>query len=167
MEQLSTANTLFALDLFLALNENNPTGNIFISPFSISSAMAMVFLGTKGNSAAQLSKVSGSKTGLLLTANVKPHQNVAPLSSSCELLVKLHFEQLNTVHKEARLSANPKNRLSFTSLLSTVYVPALSVLLRTWWISPAAFSVAWCSLCRSEPLPALLEIPHLTLSQQF
>ncbi|XP_020042316.2 leukocyte elastase inhibitor [Castor canadensis] len=56
MEQLSTANTLFALDLFLALNENNPTGNIFISPFSISSAMAMVFLGTKGNSAAQLSK---------------------------------------------------------------------------------------------------------------
>ncbi|KAI6054585.1 leukocyte elastase inhibitor [Marmota monax] len=56
MEKLSTANTLFALDLFLALSENNPTGNIFISPFSISSAMGMVFLGTRGNTAAQLSK---------------------------------------------------------------------------------------------------------------
>lgn len=65
MEQLSTANTLFALDLFLALNENNPTGNIFISPFSISSAMGMVFLGTRGNTAAQLSKVSRNKNGLL------------------------------------------------------------------------------------------------------
>ncbi|XP_008562264.1 PREDICTED: leukocyte elastase inhibitor [Galeopterus variegatus] len=56
MEQLSTANARFALDLFRALSENNPAGNIFISPFSISSAMAMVFLGTRGNTAAQLSK---------------------------------------------------------------------------------------------------------------
>nr|BAE87321.1 unnamed protein product [Macaca fascicularis] len=56
MEQLSSANTRFALDLFLALSEHNPAGNIFISPFSISSAMAMVFLGTRGNTAAQLSK---------------------------------------------------------------------------------------------------------------
>uniref|UniRef100_A0A8C2L688 Serpin domain-containing protein n=1 Tax=Cricetulus griseus TaxID=10029 RepID=A0A8C2L688_CRIGR len=56
MEQLSTANNLFALELFRSLNENNSTGNIFISPFSISSALAMVFLGTRGNTAAQLSK---------------------------------------------------------------------------------------------------------------
>lgn len=56
MEQLSTANTLFALELFRTLRENNSTGNIFISPFSISSALAMVFLGTKGDTAAQLSK---------------------------------------------------------------------------------------------------------------
>lgn len=65
MEQLSTANNLFALELFRSLNENNSTGNIFISPFSISSALAMVFLGTRGNTAAQLSKVSGSKAGQL------------------------------------------------------------------------------------------------------
>lgn len=56
MEQLSTANTLFALELFRTLTENNSAGNIFISPFSISSALAMVFLGTKGDTAAQLSK---------------------------------------------------------------------------------------------------------------
>lgn len=62
MEQLSSANTLFALELFHSLSENS-TGNIFISPFSISSALAMVFLGARGNTAAQLSKVSRRKTG--------------------------------------------------------------------------------------------------------
>ncbi|XP_032717347.1 leukocyte elastase inhibitor [Lontra canadensis] len=56
MEQLSTANTHFAVDLFRVLNKDNPTGNIFISPFSISSALAMIFLGTRGNTAAQVSK---------------------------------------------------------------------------------------------------------------
>lgn len=56
MEQLSSANSLFALEMFRTLNESNPTGNIFFSPFSISSALAMVFLGTKGSTAAQLSK---------------------------------------------------------------------------------------------------------------
>nr|XP_019841772.1 PREDICTED: leukocyte elastase inhibitor-like isoform X2 [Bos indicus] len=56
MEQLSAANTRFAVDLFLTLTEHNPAGNIFISPFSISSALAMVFLGARGNTAAQMSK---------------------------------------------------------------------------------------------------------------
>lgn len=56
MEQLSSANSLFALELFHTLNESNPTGNIFFSPFSISSALAMVFLGAKGSTSAQLSK---------------------------------------------------------------------------------------------------------------
>ncbi|XP_038952280.1 leukocyte elastase inhibitor A-like isoform X2 [Rattus norvegicus] len=50
MEQLSSANSLFALELFHTLSESSPTGNIF-SPFSISSALAMVFLGAKGSSA--------------------------------------------------------------------------------------------------------------------
>ncbi|XP_045697677.1 leukocyte elastase inhibitor-like [Phyllostomus hastatus] len=56
MEQLSMANTRFAVDLFRTLNEDNPTGNIFISPISISSALAMIFLGTRGTTAAQMSK---------------------------------------------------------------------------------------------------------------
>ncbi|XP_059965922.1 leukocyte elastase inhibitor-like isoform X1 [Mesoplodon densirostris] len=56
MEHLSAANTRFALDLFRALNKSDPDGNIFISPFSISSALAMVLLGARGNTAAQMSK---------------------------------------------------------------------------------------------------------------
>nr|XP_024428243.2 leukocyte elastase inhibitor-like [Desmodus rotundus] len=50
------ANTQFAVDLFRALNEDSPTGNIFISPISISSALAMMFLGTRGTTVAQMSK---------------------------------------------------------------------------------------------------------------
>ncbi|XP_014399295.1 PREDICTED: leukocyte elastase inhibitor-like [Myotis brandtii] len=56
MEQLSLANTRFAVDLFRTLKDNNPSGNIFISPMSISSALAMVFLGARGTTEAQMSK---------------------------------------------------------------------------------------------------------------
>ncbi|XP_059544421.1 leukocyte elastase inhibitor-like [Myotis daubentonii] len=56
MEQLSLANTRFAVDLFRTLKDSNPSGNIFISPMSISSALAMVFLGTRGTTEAQMSK---------------------------------------------------------------------------------------------------------------
>ncbi|XP_067418686.1 leukocyte elastase inhibitor-like isoform X1 [Emydura macquarii macquarii] len=56
MEELSNANTHFALDLFRKLNETNPTGNIFFSPVSISAALAMVLLGAKGNTETQLLK---------------------------------------------------------------------------------------------------------------
>ncbi|XP_057556157.1 leukocyte elastase inhibitor isoform X2 [Hippopotamus amphibius kiboko] len=56
MEQLSAANTRFALDLFRTLSKSDPAGNLFVSPFSISSALAMILLGARGNTAAQMSK---------------------------------------------------------------------------------------------------------------
>ncbi|KAF7246043.1 Leukocyte elastase inhibitor [Varanus komodoensis] len=56
MDKLALANTHFGLDLFQQLNTAKPTGNIFFSPFSISTALSMVYLGTKGNTAKQLSK---------------------------------------------------------------------------------------------------------------
>ncbi|XP_005398986.1 PREDICTED: leukocyte elastase inhibitor [Chinchilla lanigera] len=56
MEQLSTANAAFALDIFVLLCKGNRAGNIFISPYSISSAMGMIFLGSRGDTAAQISK---------------------------------------------------------------------------------------------------------------
>ncbi|XP_075441944.1 serpin B6-like isoform X1 [Ascaphus truei] len=57
MDCLSAANSSFALDLFKTLNENDNKCNLFFSPLSISSALAMVYLGAKGNTAAQMSKV--------------------------------------------------------------------------------------------------------------
>ncbi|XP_078249529.1 leukocyte elastase inhibitor isoform X1 [Pogona vitticeps] len=56
MDDLAHANAHFALDLFQKLTEANPQGNIFFSPFSVSSAIGMVFLGAKGDTATQLSK---------------------------------------------------------------------------------------------------------------
>ncbi|XP_041670259.1 leukocyte elastase inhibitor-like isoform X1 [Cheilinus undulatus] len=54
---LSKANTSFSLALFKKLSDNDNTANIFYSPFSISSALAMVMLGARGNTAAQMSEV--------------------------------------------------------------------------------------------------------------
>lgn len=51
------ANTSFALNLFSKIKETNKTNNIFYSPLSISSALAMVYLGAAGNTATQMSKV--------------------------------------------------------------------------------------------------------------
>ncbi|XP_078395628.1 leukocyte elastase inhibitor-like isoform X2 [Cetorhinus maximus] len=56
MEDLSKANCQFTLDLFKKLIEKNQAGNIFFSPFSISTALAMVYLGAKGNTASQMAK---------------------------------------------------------------------------------------------------------------
>ncbi|XP_036376931.1 leukocyte elastase inhibitor-like [Megalops cyprinoides] len=56
MASLGSANTMFALDLFRTLSETSAGGNIFISPMSITSALAMVFMGAKGNTADQMAK---------------------------------------------------------------------------------------------------------------
>ncbi|XP_039609356.1 leukocyte elastase inhibitor-like [Polypterus senegalus] len=57
MEDLTAANTHFTLDLFAKINDVNPTGNLFFSPLSITAALAMVFLGSRGECAAQMAKV--------------------------------------------------------------------------------------------------------------
>ncbi|XP_026083776.1 leukocyte elastase inhibitor-like [Carassius auratus] len=59
MEGLSAANTQFSLNLFKKISGGNASGNVFYSPISISSALAMVSLGAKGNTAAQMFKVLG------------------------------------------------------------------------------------------------------------
>lgn len=55
MDTLSEANVTFALDLLKKLGEDN-SKNVFFSPMSISSALAMVFMGAKGNTAAQIAQ---------------------------------------------------------------------------------------------------------------
>lgn len=58
MAAISSSNTAFALELFRTLSKEKPDGNIFVSPLSISSALAMVYLGAKGDTAAQMAQVS-------------------------------------------------------------------------------------------------------------
>ncbi|XP_058932609.1 serpin B6-like isoform X2 [Kogia breviceps] len=55
MHALSEANGTFALTLLKHLGEDN-SKNVFLSPISISSALAMVFMGAKGDTAAQMSQ---------------------------------------------------------------------------------------------------------------
>ncbi|XP_070603255.1 leukocyte elastase inhibitor-like [Erythrolamprus reginae] len=56
MDKLANANSQFALDLFQKLSEAHPTGNVFFSPLSLSSALAMVALGARDNTASELLK---------------------------------------------------------------------------------------------------------------
>ncbi|CAJ1081852.1 leukocyte elastase inhibitor-like [Xyrichtys novacula] len=56
---LAKANSIFHLALFKQLSEDDQKANVFFSPFSISSALAMVMLGARGNTAAQMLEVLG------------------------------------------------------------------------------------------------------------
>ncbi|XP_059119204.1 serpin B6-like [Peromyscus eremicus] len=53
MDSLQEANGTFALNLLKILGEDG-SKNVFFSPMSISSALAMVFMGAKGNTASQM-----------------------------------------------------------------------------------------------------------------
>ncbi|XP_068092900.1 serpin B6-like isoform X1 [Hyperolius riggenbachi] len=56
MDSLSEANGCFSINLFKKLTEKDNKCNLFFSPMSISSALAMIYLGAKGNTAAQMTK---------------------------------------------------------------------------------------------------------------
>lgn len=53
----STANNDFGLDLYFALSRENPGTNLFFSPYSMSSALAMAAEGASGETAAEMGKV--------------------------------------------------------------------------------------------------------------
>ncbi|MEE6465204.1 hypothetical protein FKM82_006486 [Ascaphus truei] len=60
MESLIASNTTFALDLYKKLTEGNADQNIFFSPWSISSALTMVYLGARGNTESQMAQNPGA-----------------------------------------------------------------------------------------------------------
>uniref|UniRef100_A0A8C8UBS4 Serpin domain-containing protein n=1 Tax=Peromyscus maniculatus bairdii TaxID=230844 RepID=A0A8C8UBS4_PERMB len=59
MDSLREANGTFALNLLKILGEDS-SKNVFFSPMSISSALAMVFMGAKGDTASQMIQVTST-----------------------------------------------------------------------------------------------------------
>ncbi|NXC49286.1 SPB10 protein, partial [Penelope pileata] len=57
MEQVSASVGNFTIDFFKKLTETNKDKNIFFSPWSISSALALTLLGAKGNTAREMAEV--------------------------------------------------------------------------------------------------------------
>jgi len=55
LEEISTANNGFGIDLFKKIALENSGDNLFLSPFSISVALAMTQLGARGTTASQMS----------------------------------------------------------------------------------------------------------------
>ncbi|XP_012872143.1 PREDICTED: serpin B9 [Dipodomys ordii] len=62
MNPVSEANGTFAFHLLKILCQDNPSNNVFYSPVSISSALAMVLLGAKGNTAVQMAQALSLNT---------------------------------------------------------------------------------------------------------
>lgn len=60
VQPLVAGNTAFALNIYAQLGTNS--GNIFFSPYSISTCMAMIYTGARGNTEAQMSRVLGFGT---------------------------------------------------------------------------------------------------------
>uniref|UniRef100_A0A8D2CP05 Serpin domain-containing protein n=1 Tax=Sciurus vulgaris TaxID=55149 RepID=A0A8D2CP05_SCIVU len=60
MDSLSEANGTFACQVLKMLCQDKPSQNVFFSPLSISSALAMVLLGAKGNTKVQMAQVLGA-----------------------------------------------------------------------------------------------------------
>ncbi|XP_023608430.1 serpin B8 isoform X3 [Myotis lucifugus] len=56
MDDFGEANGTFAINLLKMLGEEDNSQNVFLSPLSISSALAMVFMGAKGDTATQMSQ---------------------------------------------------------------------------------------------------------------
>ncbi|XP_043117305.1 serpin B6-like [Puntigrus tetrazona] len=84
MEVLPAANTQFSLNLFKKISEGNASKNVFYSPISISSALAMVSLGAKGNTAEQMFKVlSFTNPPKPSAATPGPHQQDQKPQISC------------------------------------------------------------------------------------
>ncbi|NXT18391.1 OVALY protein, partial [Syrrhaptes paradoxus] len=66
MGSISAANAELCFDVFKELKVYHANDNIFYSPLSIISALAMVYLGARGNTQSQMEKVSylhGCKCG--------------------------------------------------------------------------------------------------------
>ncbi|KFV08565.1 Leukocyte elastase inhibitor [Pterocles gutturalis] len=97
MENLRNANSRFALDLLGRLNETNPTGNVFFSPVSVSAALAMVLLGAKGNTEAQVLKVTAA--------------------GSLFLFQTLHFDEVQDIHSRFQTLTTDINRSNAPYLL--------------------------------------------------
>ena len=56
-ERVVAANNDFAMDLYGQIRSNSAGKNIFFSPFSVSSALAMVYAGAKGNTKTEMANV--------------------------------------------------------------------------------------------------------------
>ncbi|XP_037326672.2 leukocyte elastase inhibitor-like [Pungitius pungitius] len=88
MADISRSNTGFALELLRTLSQASPAGNIFVSPLSISSALAMVYLGARGDTAAQMAKALSFNCGESVHADFQT-LNADVNSPSASYILKL------------------------------------------------------------------------------
>ncbi|WP_353570908.1 serpin family protein [Candidatus Albibeggiatoa sp. nov. BB20] len=90
MQKLVDANSRFALDIYAQLRSES--GNLFFSPYSISTALAMTYAGAKSDTALQMANT-------LRFSNLdNVHQAYAELQSELKQLQQNGHAKLNTVN---------------------------------------------------------------------
>ncbi|NWU65590.1 PAI2 inhibitor, partial [Pterocles burchelli] len=104
MEALNQANTSFALDFFKHECQADGDKNILFSPLSISSALATVYLGAKGNTADQMAKVlhfnkAEGATNVTTTIKMQVYSRTEErLSKRCACLQKTEIGKSDNIH---------------------------------------------------------------------
>ncbi|NXA41732.1 PAI2 inhibitor, partial [Eudromia elegans] len=104
MEAVNTANTRFALDFFKHECQENGHKNILFSPLSISSALATIYLGAKGNTADQMAKVlhfNKAEGASNVTATIKVQvysRTEERLSNRCACFQKTEIDKSSNIH---------------------------------------------------------------------
>ncbi|KAL4682889.1 hypothetical protein H8957_006444 [Semnopithecus entellus] len=153
MEDLCVANTLFALNLFKHLAKASPTQNLFFSPWSISSTMAMVYMGSRGSTQDQMAKVlQFNEVGAKAVTPVTP-ENL----TSCGFMQQIQ----KGTYPDAILQAQAADKIhsSFRSLSSAINASTGDYLLESvnklFGEKSASFREEYIRLCQkyysSEP----------------
>ena len=130
VKQVVKANSDFAVDMYKQFSKENPGGNLFFSPYSISSAMSMLGEGAHGKSAAELAKLlhlpqeSGRKGDLsqqiplrasMLHSGFQHINNTLNRNKSPELLkVTNQLAVLRREYNNLRKSITKEEREKFT-----------------------------------------------------
>jgi serpin B len=87
MSKLVNANTAFACDLYSGIRSKS--GNLFFSPYSISSALAMCYLGARGNTSSEMARV------LNFSLEQHVHKGFSELDLNMNSIVKKGFVKLS------------------------------------------------------------------------
>ncbi|NXG75608.1 SPB10 protein, partial [Baryphthengus martii] len=126
MEALQKANTSFSLDFFKHECQKDGDKNILFSPLSISSALAAVYLGARGNTADQIAKVlhfdkvEGTRN-VSTTIKMRVYSRTEDhLSSRCAHFQKTEIGKTDNIHAEFKALNFEINQHSKNYLLKSV-----------------------------------------------
>uniref|UniRef100_A0A8C5K3G8 Serine (or cysteine) peptidase inhibitor, clade B, member 2 n=1 Tax=Jaculus jaculus TaxID=51337 RepID=A0A8C5K3G8_JACJA len=146
MEDLYVANTIFALNFFKHLVKTSPTQSLFFSPWSISSSMAMVYLGSRGDTEDQMARVlQFNKVGGYDLTPRTP-ENV----TGCEFTQQIQKE----TYPDAMLQVQARDKVhsAFQSLSSVINTPAGGYVLasanKLFGEKSARFKEEYMQLCK-------------------
>uniref|UniRef100_A0A8C6IQE2 Serpin B10 n=1 Tax=Melopsittacus undulatus TaxID=13146 RepID=A0A8C6IQE2_MELUD len=118
MESLSVSTNSFTLDLYKKLNETSRGQNIFFSPWSIATALAMVYLGAKGDTATQMIFSSITSSSLFSSHSENIHSGFKELLSAMNKPRSTYLlKSANRLYEEKTYPLLPK----FLQLITSYY----------------------------------------------